>query len=664
MLKNLRKLTYIFLYSLVFLSSSALAARLAGAIFTTDPGGNVVNANVQYTDKREVYLDGGPGPNAPSTAAGLEDGLYVFQVTDPAGKALLSQDPSKCRIVRVENGLIVGLVLPSTLGLGLTDAYDVVSGNGKNATIISVACHIQDEPDKVAGPSGQHDTNTDTDHYPPAIVVQLMPFLDTPNPGGVYKAWMMPLDRYLQNNTSSDFDALNTTPSEMVKVKGKDVGFVPDPGFGPSRDQIKTDNFKVERKGGKTIVPPILQVMKFHDANFNGIKDDNEPFVTGWPIDITDPLGLLLGGFFTNVEIIADPAGTYTVEEKGLIPDKVLQTVSTLDGNIISSFADGVLANPMVNVDVQGTDGESHLVIYGDVGLGDIKVCKSYGDKYMTGISGWKMMLTGTGAVLNGLPSLPVTLTQLTGQDGCTDFVGLLPGLYTVSEVMADTGDPDTHWENLTPLTVDNISIESILDTDTATISGTHQQADFKNICVKDGVADFGTKGYWHNKNGLTEMTDADIAYVNGLVPYSSASSYFMSGDEPFDGMFSDGTPVAAAKGSTGDEIAPAGSPRAEISAFLVESVDEAREQLAQQLLAFIFNTRHRIDGADALLTLPSGDEVLASDLISQAISLWESGSDADRDAIKTILDNFNNGDAIPYKAIFEPGVCQVIYPN
>ncbi len=120
------KLTYFCVCSLIFLSSSVLAARLAGAIFTTDPAGVVVNANVQYEDKREVYLDGGPGPNAPQTAAGLEEGLYVFQLTDPSGKVLLSQDPSKCRIVKVEDGVIVGLVLPSTLGLGLSDTYDVV----------------------------------------------------------------------------------------------------------------------------------------------------------------------------------------------------------------------------------------------------------------------------------------------------------------------------------------------------------------------------------------------------------------------------------------------------------------------------------------------------------------------------------------------------------
>jgi hypothetical protein len=81
-----------------------LAAGPTGAIFTTTPDGSIVNENVCYESKLEVYLDGVPRPNAPQTAAGLDDGWYVFQVTDPSGKYLLSMDPSKCRVVEVVGG--------------------------------------------------------------------------------------------------------------------------------------------------------------------------------------------------------------------------------------------------------------------------------------------------------------------------------------------------------------------------------------------------------------------------------------------------------------------------------------------------------------------------------------------------------------------------------
>ena len=40
----------------------------SGAIFTTTPDGSIVNENVHYDFKREVYLDGGPPNNAPAKA--------------------------------------------------------------------------------------------------------------------------------------------------------------------------------------------------------------------------------------------------------------------------------------------------------------------------------------------------------------------------------------------------------------------------------------------------------------------------------------------------------------------------------------------------------------------------------------------------------------------
>ena len=42
---------------------------LSGAIFTTTVDGAIVNENVHYLAKEDVYLDGGPGLNAPATAA-------------------------------------------------------------------------------------------------------------------------------------------------------------------------------------------------------------------------------------------------------------------------------------------------------------------------------------------------------------------------------------------------------------------------------------------------------------------------------------------------------------------------------------------------------------------------------------------------------------------
>src|SRR5262245_62324986 len=87
-----------------------LAHAPSGAIFTTVADGSEVNANI-YPSKDAVYLDGGPGPGAPQTAAGLDDGRYVFQVTDPSGKVLLSDDNAICRQFDVANGIITGVVV-------------------------------------------------------------------------------------------------------------------------------------------------------------------------------------------------------------------------------------------------------------------------------------------------------------------------------------------------------------------------------------------------------------------------------------------------------------------------------------------------------------------------------------------------------------------------
>src|SRR5436305_8941116 len=81
------------------------ASAPSGAIFTTLSDGSEVNLNI-FPSKEAVYLDGGPGPGAPPTAAGLDNGVYVFQVTDPSGKVLLSTDAAACRQFTVFNGII------------------------------------------------------------------------------------------------------------------------------------------------------------------------------------------------------------------------------------------------------------------------------------------------------------------------------------------------------------------------------------------------------------------------------------------------------------------------------------------------------------------------------------------------------------------------------
>jgi len=129
-----------------------------GAIFTTTVDGTRVNANI-YDAKTDVYLDGGPGTNAPASAASLPEGDYYFQVTDPSGQTLLSTDAVACRRIHVNAAGVIDVVY--------------------------------------SGPGCQHAQGVDVDHAAlGAITVQLFPYLDTPNNGGVYKAWVTPVGEY------------------------------------------------------------------------------------------------------------------------------------------------------------------------------------------------------------------------------------------------------------------------------------------------------------------------------------------------------------------------------------------------------------------------------------------------------------------------------------
>ena len=182
-----------------FWIQNVTAEQVSGAVFTTTANGSRVNAN-QYSSKCEVYLDGGPGPNAPAKSAGLPDGEYYFQVTDPSGKTLLSTDVASNRKFLVTNGVIV--------------AYTGVGGP-------------------------VHPTGYDQDHPElGAITIRVAnagcpgDYLDSPNGGGTYKVWVTPAADFAGDATSVDSDC----------GKGCFHGFVP--------AKSKTDNFHAQTGGG------------------------------------------------------------------------------------------------------------------------------------------------------------------------------------------------------------------------------------------------------------------------------------------------------------------------------------------------------------------------------------------------------------------------------
>jgi hypothetical protein len=256
-------------HALVFISLLALIPSLMGqntpvrgAIFTTLADGSAVNAN-QYDSKCAVYLDGGPGPKAPATAAGLPNGDYYFQVTDPSGKQLLSTDAVSNRRFKVTGGVIV-----------------TYNGTG--------------------GPV--HPIGVDRDHPElGAITIRLAnvmcpnDYLDSPNNGGTYKAWATPVADFVGDPAKVDNDCGSGCLHGFLSSKSK------------------TDNFKA-KAGTATFCLTVQKQFLVGTEILPG---------PGWQIGVTDPLSVT-NTYFTDeagqLQVCGLTPGSYTVQES-ISPD-------------------------------------------------------------------------------------------------------------------------------------------------------------------------------------------------------------------------------------------------------------------------------------------------------------------------------------------------------
>lgn len=222
--------------SAYFVLNKVSAFGLSGKIFTTTFDGGSVPQN-RYPSKDAVYLSGGPVHDG---AAGLPDGSYYFQVTGPSGNDLLSTDLAVCRQLTVFNGRIVG----------------------------------------VEGPACQHSTGI-PDPETGATPVKLMPFNDTPNPGGNYKAWL-----------------IAKTSQTVVAADGIHIDF--------KNSDAKSEIFRADSVACTNCNPTkLLAGKKFYDANANGIFDQGEGSVAGVQI-------LILAGDTTNI-VTTNAAGNWGI---------------------------------------------------------------------------------------------------------------------------------------------------------------------------------------------------------------------------------------------------------------------------------------------------------------------------------------------------------------
>jgi hypothetical protein len=223
-------------------ADAAQAQNIAGAIFTTTSTGQTVNAN-NYPSKLAVYLNGGPQN---CISPGLPAGTYYYMVTNPSGSVLLSQDPVADRKFEVSGGS--GGKISINLGNTLTHVNGVSPCGG-----ISIR-----------------------------LAVSASDFADTPNPGGVYKAWI---------TRAADFEAACPSLAKSCELDA----FI--------HSNTKTDNFRVKEDddtGGGCPINPAecppptgeLQSFKYYDANVDGVYDLGTDLpLANWPMTMAPPSG-------------------------------------------------------------------------------------------------------------------------------------------------------------------------------------------------------------------------------------------------------------------------------------------------------------------------------------------------------------------------------------
>ncbi len=444
------------------------SANVSGAIYTTNADSSMVNENL-YANKDDVYLSGGPRPPSCSSP-GLEDGTYYFQVTDPNGSTLLSTDPLDCRVVTVTNG--------------------VVADYGPAA--VGCTAHLTGVP------------IADCGETPPKITVQLSPYSDTPNNGGVYKLWMTPI-----GDVAAGCDPTTSGAGCFVNSSSK------------------TDNFRVANQNMPPNLQSELDVFKFCDVNGNGVLDPDELLfgLNGWTINVTQGVTTVCTGTTgsdgqgrkvctplnpgdTNVAEVLQSGYTHTATCSGPGCGMCL-----MSGDPCNSDADCQMVNPADTCSLFGAvnpfpvtlaDGAISEVDFGNVGgITGRKFSDLNGngiDDGEPGVQGVKFLLTGT--ALDGVT--PISLCANTDANGNYSFP-LTPGdNLLVTEVQPPNSIATT------PLTCNGSFGDPA---NPSTCAGFN--CEFGNACLGGSCA-AKTLGWWAN-HGNSSITGADLCALTAL---------------------------------------------------------------------------------------------------------------------------------------------------
>ena len=152
-----------------------------------------------------------------------------------------------------------------------------------------------------------------------------------------YQIWAYVFKK--SNSTQVGYDDTTNTGGEYKVWASQDPTF--------PNNLSKTDNFKVQIEGGPGPGPggTTLKIIKFYDANTNGIKDNDEVELIGWNVAWDSSSG------YTPINMSVTP-GTYTVKEFLPIETNWIPTTSTQDSVTLS-------------------EGDTKTVSFGNVCIGE-----------------------------------------------------------------------------------------------------------------------------------------------------------------------------------------------------------------------------------------------------------------------------------------------------
>jgi hypothetical protein len=449
------------LTAVVVAPTSAVAGGAAGyTTFDATTGGCLdnptgVNCN-NYAAKEDVYMNGGPtGGN------GLADGSYYFAVLVPG----------------FQNG---GFVDGADGNLSDTTAGATTGDLGTGDLIANRTFTISSG--LISSYSGTHGTGTDLQGD---FIIQLMPYDNTSNNGGVYILAICQVGA--------------TSPS-----------------------QCKYDAFKVEPPGGGAQVAGVMSGKKYRDDNKNGQFDPGELGLQGWTITIVGTDG-------TNTTVTTDSAGnwlyttpshlatagttTFTISE--VLQSGWKETGNTVNQSIPSGGANASLASFVYTV----TLPNNAVATADGLNFGNIPQGVVSGEKYYdsdlsgtlnnseAGISGWEISQGGA------------AVTTITTDPSGNFSVTLDPGTYTFTEILATNAWTQTG--NVTDQSAVTGGATVVLASKAYTVvvpgdqPSTVTGLNFGNVCsVTPGGL---TMGFWSNKNGGSLITAADLTALDAL---------------------------------------------------------------------------------------------------------------------------------------------------